>query len=49
MFSHDKKVSPGFNVGIDLILWEVFSVGLDFINFKRGFAPILTVGLNIVY
>jgi len=53
---HGEKVGFGMNIGMDVILWKVLSVGLDVtsIGNKSGGSsippfPLLTVGLNIVY
>jgi hypothetical protein len=46
---HNKAVKFGLNVGGDIILWKVFSIGLDFIAFDGTFVLLPTVGLNIVY
>jgi len=47
-----KKEKPlfGLNVSGDIILWKVFSIGLDIIVFNKDTGAILpTIGLNIVY
>jgi len=50
---HGEKVGFAMNIGMDVILWKVLSVGLDVIIFDKngvgGFVPLPTVGLNIVY
>ena len=49
VYSHDEKVVFGINVGTDVILWKVFSIGIDALFFKGGFIPLPTIGLNIIY
>jgi len=51
LMNHYKQVGPGpgINIGTDVILWKVFSVGLDVFVFKGYFLPFLTAGLNIIY
>jgi len=46
-----KKEKPrfGLNVSGDIILWKVFSIGLDSFALMNGFIPLPTIGLNIVY
>jgi len=46
---HHKHFTLGINLGTDVILWKVFSVGVDAFVFKGHFYPIPTVGLNVVY
>jgi hypothetical protein len=44
----DKKINnhPVINLEIDIILWKVFSVGIELMG---GSIPLPTIGLNIVY
>jgi hypothetical protein len=45
----EERVRPGLNMGMDIILWKVFSIGLDCIFVPGDFLPLLTLGLNILY
>jgi len=45
----NKKPGFGFSIAGDIILWKVFSIGLDSFISTNGFAPFPTVGLNVVY
>jgi hypothetical protein len=46
---HHKGFYLGINIGTDVILWKVFSVGMDASVFNGHFYLFPTVGLNIVY
>jgi len=49
MFTHNEKFIFGIIAGTDVIIWNVFSVGIDAFVFSGHFYPFPTVGLNIVY